>query len=85
MVACHGQQIIKDAFSTFGRLLDAKVVVDKESVLHEDLVFLFFTFEDKHAMEGIEAMNEVELSHFFFFKFLLIFFLLFLSSCLSTI
>ncbi|PWA48216.1 glycine-rich RNA-binding protein RZ1A [Artemisia annua] len=51
---------LKDAFSKFGRLLDAKVVVDKES--DRSRGFGFVTFEDKHAMEdAIEAMNGVDL------------------------
>lgn len=51
---------LKDAFSKFGRLLDAKVVVDKES--ERSRGFGFVTFEDKHAMEdAIEAMNGVDL------------------------
>ncbi|GJV74850.1 glycine-rich RNA-binding protein RZ1A, partial [Tanacetum coccineum] len=51
---------LKDAFSKFGHLLDAKVVLDKESGRSRG--FGFVTFEDKHAMaDAIETMNGVDL------------------------
>ncbi|CAI9304302.1 unnamed protein product [Lactuca saligna] len=51
---------LKDAFSKFGHLLDAKVVVDKESGRSRG--FGFVTFDEKQAMEdAIEAMNGMDL------------------------
>ncbi|KAM0036313.1 putative transcription factor interactor and regulator CCHC(Zn) family [Helianthus debilis subsp. tardiflorus] len=51
---------LKDAFSKFGHLLDAKVVLDKVSGRSRG--FGFVTFDEKQAMEdAIEAMNGIDL------------------------
>ncbi|KAK9077126.1 hypothetical protein SSX86_005462 [Deinandra increscens subsp. villosa] len=51
---------LKDAFSKYGRLLDAKVVLDKVSGRSRG--FGFVTYDDKQAMEdAIEAMNGIDL------------------------
>ncbi|GMN25084.1 hypothetical protein TIFTF001_000808 [Ficus carica] len=50
---------LKDAFEKFGKLLEAKVVLDKFSGRSRG--FGFVTFDDKKAMEeAIEAMNGME-------------------------
>ncbi|KAL3814444.1 hypothetical protein ACJIZ3_015712 [Penstemon smallii] len=51
---------LKDAFEKFGHLLEAKVVLDKESGRSRG--FGFVTFDEKQAMEeAIEAMNGIDL------------------------
>ncbi|PON56557.1 Splicing factor-like protein [Trema orientale] len=51
---------LKDAFEKFGKLVEAKVVVDKFSGRSRG--FGFVTFDDKKAMEeAIEAMNGMDL------------------------
>uniref|UniRef100_A0A803Q044 RRM domain-containing protein n=1 Tax=Cannabis sativa TaxID=3483 RepID=A0A803Q044_CANSA len=51
---------LKDAFDKYGKLVEAKVVVDKFSGRSRG--FGFVTFDDKKAMdEAIEAMNGMEL------------------------
>ncbi|GAU50673.1 hypothetical protein TSUD_389820, partial [Trifolium subterraneum] len=51
---------LKDAFEKYGKLLEAKVVVDKFSGRSRG--FGFVTFDDKEAMEeAIEAMNGIDL------------------------
>ncbi|KAH7543106.1 glycine-rich RNA-binding protein RZ1A [Ziziphus jujuba] len=51
---------LKDAFDKFGKLVEAKVVVDKFSGRSRG--FGFVTFDDKQAMEeAIEAMNGIDL------------------------
>ncbi|GAU43068.1 hypothetical protein TSUD_194220 [Trifolium subterraneum] len=51
---------LKDAFEKYGKLLEAKVVVDKFS--RRSRGFGFVTFDDKEAMEeAIEAMNGSDL------------------------
>ncbi|KAL5566132.1 hypothetical protein UlMin_029296 [Ulmus minor] len=51
---------LKDAFEKFGKLVEAKVVVDKFSGRSRG--FGFVTFDDKQAMdEAIEAMNGMDL------------------------
>ncbi|XP_076959744.1 glycine-rich RNA-binding protein RZ1A-like [Bidens hawaiensis] len=51
---------LKDAFSKFGHLVDAKVVLDKVSGRSRG--FGFVTFDEKQAMEdAIEAMNGMDL------------------------
>ncbi|XP_072969757.1 glycine-rich RNA-binding protein RZ1A [Typha angustifolia] len=51
---------LKDAFGKFGRLTEAKVVVDRFSGRSRG--FGFVTFDDKKAMEeAIEAMNGMDL------------------------
>ncbi|KAI5448486.1 glycine-rich RNA-binding protein RZ1A [Lathyrus oleraceus] len=51
---------LKEAFEKYGKLLEAKVVVDKFSGRSRG--FGFVTFDDKEAMEeAIEAMNGIDL------------------------
>lgn len=51
---------LKEAFEKFGRLLEAKVVVDKVSGRSRG--FGFVTFDEKQSMEeAIEAMNGIDL------------------------
>lgn len=51
---------LKDAFKKFGRLLDAKVVMDKSSGRSRG--FGFVSFDDEKAMEdAIKAMNGMDL------------------------
>ncbi|OIW13178.1 hypothetical protein TanjilG_17534 [Lupinus angustifolius] len=51
---------LKDAFDKFGKLIEAKVVVDKLSGRSRG--FGFVTFDEKKAMEdAIDAMNGVDL------------------------
>ncbi|KAF1868517.1 hypothetical protein Lal_00008326 [Lupinus albus] len=51
---------LKDAFDKFGKLIDAKVVVDKLSGRSRG--FGFVTFDEKKAMEdAIDAMNGMDL------------------------
>lgn len=51
---------LKDAFEKYGKLVEAKVVVDKFSGRSRG--FGFVTFDDKEAMEeAIEAMNGIDL------------------------
>lgn len=53
-------RVLKEAFEKFGNLVEAKVVVDKESGRSRG--FGFVTFDDRQAMDdAIEAMNGIDL------------------------